>query len=431
MASGKNKRLVVSMPPRHGKSELVSKHLPPWWMGTFPGSRVVVASYEHNFAAWWGQQSRDLMEEWGPATFNCSVRNDSSARDEWGLTNGSTFLARGVGGPITGRGADLLVVDDPVKNAEEAFSPVLRQKAWDWWQSTVRTRVEPGGSIIVMATRWHRDDLLGRILANATDKTPWREIRIPAIAEENDAIGRAVGEPLWPSRYDAEALDQIRLDVGPYVWHALYQQSPRAEGGVEWPSECFDDFIWVDSIPQSDLICMALDPSMGKDSKVGDYSAIVVVAITSDLIYVDAIVERMNATTIVEHLYRFAEKYKPHHVGIETNQWQELLVKEATGKVAEFNGYWLSNAIKMGDPIVHIENMHKKELRIRRLSQYVMRRQLRFVRSPGCKLLVDQMRDFPAGEHDDGPDALEMAIRLPYLVFGGHEVDQAFRMSSE
>lgn len=142
-------------------------------------------------------------------------------------------MTAGVRGPITGKGANLVVVDDPVKNFEEAYSPTIRQRTWEWWTSTLRTRLEPGAAIVVVMTRWHEDDLVGRLIAN--DKSSrWVEIRMPAICETaDDAIGRHEGDPLWSERYDSDALEEIKEDVGPLVWAGLFQQRPSPlEGGI-------------------------------------------------------------------------------------------------------------------------------------------------------------------------------------------------------
>lgn len=235
MATGRTPRLIVAEPPRHGKSELISRYLPSWYLGTFPDRRVALLSYEAEFAARWGRRARDLLEEHGPQLFGARVRQDSRAAHEWELAGAAGGMTTaGVGGPITGKGADLMIVDDPVKNAEEAQSKTYREKAWDWWTSTAYTRLEPGGSVIVVMTRWHEDDLVGRILAQARGGGErWDVVTLPALAEENDPLGRTPGEALWPSRYPRERLLEIERAVGPYVWSALYQQRPAPrEGGM-------------------------------------------------------------------------------------------------------------------------------------------------------------------------------------------------------
>jgi len=234
VAQGKLKRLLIQMPPRHGKSEFASAHFPAWYLGTFPDRRVILASYEHGFAASWGGKARDRFAGWGPALWRLWLRKDKQAADDWGIAGHSGgMVCAGVGGPITGRGADLLVVDDPVKSAEEANSGTYRNRAWDWYRSTAYTRLEPGGAILLIQTRWHEDDLAGRVMAEAA-KTgeQWHVISLPALAEANDALGRQPGGALWPPRYPVEQLEQIRASIGPYWWQALYQQRPAPPEGA-------------------------------------------------------------------------------------------------------------------------------------------------------------------------------------------------------
>ena len=185
---------MVTLPPRHGKSQLISQYFPAWYLGTFPDRRTILTSYEAGFAAGWGRRARDVLEEFGPEVFEVSVREDSSAADRWDI-NGHVggMITAGVGGAITGRGADLLIIDDPVKNSEDAASKTMRDKAWEWYQSTAYTRLEPGGAIILVMTRWNEDDLAGRILKESqTGGEKWEVMNLPAIAEEG-IIGLAAG----------------------------------------------------------------------------------------------------------------------------------------------------------------------------------------------------------------------------------------------
>jgi len=233
VAQGKLKRLLIQMPPRHGKSEFASAHFPAWYLGTFPERRVILASYEHDFAASWGTKARDRFSEFAPTLWRLWVRRDRQAADDWQIAgHAGGMVCAGVGGPITGRGADLLVIDDPVKSAEEADSELYRNKAWDWYRSTAYTRLEPQGSIILIMTRWHEDDLAGRVLAEAAKTGErWEVIKLPALAQANDVLSRAEGEPLWPARYPLSALKEIQESIGPYWWEALYQQRPAPPEG--------------------------------------------------------------------------------------------------------------------------------------------------------------------------------------------------------
>ena len=270
VAAGRCKRLAVTMPPRHGKSELVSKAFPAWYLGTFPDRRIILASYEADFAAGWGRRARTLLEEYGPDLWGVDVDKRSSAADRWDIAeHAGGMITAGVGGPITGRGAHVLVIDDPIKNAEEAASQTLRDKIHEWYLSTAYTRLEsdPEGAIIIVMTRWNEDDLLGRELAGGED---WQVLNFCAIAEEGDNLGRQRGEALWPERFPKERLDRIAAKIGPYWWNALYQQRPTApEGGIikrDW-IQFYDPPFWP---PQIDQWVQSWDLAF-KDAKSNSY----------------------------------------------------------------------------------------------------------------------------------------------------------------
>ncbi|MBI1904529.1 MAG: hypothetical protein HYS13_25830 [Planctomycetia bacterium] len=404
--------LLVSMPPQHGKSELCSKLLPAWYLGTYPDRRVVLTSYEADFASTWSRKARDLLEQHGDL-FGVRVSKESSAAHRWDLAGRQGGMsAAGVGGPITGRGAHLLIVDDPVKNDDEARSPTFRENQWEWWQSVASTRLRPGGLAVVVQTRWHRDDLSGRILEQAKrsgQSHRWRVVRLPALAEADDPLGRSPGEALWPEVFSAEHLERVRATKSTYYWRALYQQDPQAEGGTEWPDEWFrDPQLWFDEWPGSWRVrVIALDPSKGKDAKHGDFSAFVMLVVDLEgNLWVDADLRRIDTATIVESAIEHQRAFQADGFGVEINQFQELLADQiweaGTRRAVHMPVFGLNNGPSAS-----------KALRIRRLTPWLARRAVRFrARSAGARLLVEQLRDFPTGAHDDGNDALEMAIRL-------------------
>ena len=183
----------------------------------------------------------------------------------------------GLDGPITGKGADCLIIDDPVKNAEEARSPLIRDRNWRWWLTTARTRLEPGADVVVIQTRWHEDDLGGRLLKSKHEH--FTILEMPALAVSGDILGRQIGEPLWPARYGKENLETTRDVVGSYIWSALYQQRPLPENGAGrlWTLEQFDA-IRVTEIPQLVRVVVGVDPSGGG----GDAQGIVAAGLTED-----------------------------------------------------------------------------------------------------------------------------------------------------
>ena len=204
-ATTPNARLIVTMPPRHGKSELISRFTPAWYLGTFPEHKVMLASYSDQFAASWGRSSREVMENVGPELWNLSVDQEAKGGQHWELVlpRGGRKVLRsgemntaGVGGGMTGKGANLLIIDDPIKNAVDAQSDVIREAQHDWWKSTARTRLQADASVILVMTRWHEDDLAGRFLTDNEEN--WELINFPGICEVDgpDELGRHKGDAL-------------------------------------------------------------------------------------------------------------------------------------------------------------------------------------------------------------------------------------------
>lgn len=232
---GETGRLAWSCAPQEGKSQAISRAFPLWTLLRNPDTRIGIASYEHGIARRWGRQIRNDIQ--AHPELGLSVQSDMSAAHEWQLAgHGGGLYCVGIGGPLTGRPLDLLIVDDPVKGREEADSPTYREKARDWWQETAVTRLAPGAAAIVLMTRWHEDDLLGWLVANEPE---WRYVNIPTEAEDADPLGRAPGEWLTSARgRTPEQWREIRRRVGARGWTALYQGSPSpAEGGIikrEW-----------------------------------------------------------------------------------------------------------------------------------------------------------------------------------------------------
>ena len=236
--------VTLSAAVRHGKSEYASKWLPAWFLAHNPDKRVILATHEARFARNWGRSVRNILTEYGPRLFGVEPARDNAAANEWGIEgHDGGMLTVGVGGAPIGRGGDLIIVDDPLKSWEAAMSALQRERVIDWWTGTMESRREPGAAVVVICARWHEDDLTGYLLREAPDE--WTDIRLPAICDdpENDPLGRAEGEALWPERYPVDELAKRRsavsLSQGSQVWDAQYQQRPTSpEGGMfgaEWP----------------------------------------------------------------------------------------------------------------------------------------------------------------------------------------------------
>ena len=245
-------RLIVSMPPRVGKSWTSSLWSPAWFVERYPDRQVILASHESNYAVSWGRKVRDTVRRNGEAGLTqARVSRDVGAASEWETTQGGGMLARGIGGSITGRGAHLFIIDDPIKDFAAAHSIAVREAQWQWWLSTAQTRLEPGAAVVLVITRWHEDDLAGRLTSaeHEGDPNEWRVLRIPALGEGDvadvadgtiapDALQRAPDVPLVLASTDeteeeaTDRWDRIRRGVGPYVWAGLYQQRPSEPEGT-------------------------------------------------------------------------------------------------------------------------------------------------------------------------------------------------------
>lgn len=230
IAEGRINRLYVAMPYRHGKSMMCSTYFPAWFLNKYPDKRVIIASYGDDFAMGWGRKVRDLIEN-NEHKLKIRVSKGSSAADRWDLDGHKGGMkTAGVGGQLTGLGAHLFIIDDPTKDMAEANSAVIRDQKWDWWRTVAHSRLEPGGAVVIVSTRWHEDDLPGRILKEEGDR--WEVLNLPALAEsEDDALHRKPGEALCPERYDEKALAAIRETIGNQAFSAGYQQRPQPEGG--------------------------------------------------------------------------------------------------------------------------------------------------------------------------------------------------------
>ncbi len=248
--AGKTKRLMVFMPPRHGKSELVSRCLPAFIFGRNPRANIIAASYSADLAQMMNRDVQRIIDSPDyarvfPATY-LNRDNIRTVSGSW-LRNsdlfetvgfGGVYRCAGVGGGITGMGAEYVVIDDPIKNLEEAYSPTYREKLWGWYTSTLYTRLQGHpGAILITVTRWHEDDLAGRLLEMAEksdDADRWRVVSWPAVKEgaPNEDDPRADGEALWPGRFPLERLCKIRGTVPHKIWQSLYQQTPCAEQGT-------------------------------------------------------------------------------------------------------------------------------------------------------------------------------------------------------
>jgi phage terminase large subunit-like protein len=413
--------VLVSAPPRHGKSTLISEYLPAWFLGSFPDRRVILTSYEADFAAGWGAKTRTLLEEHGLPLYRVSVDERSRSASRWDLhrrTGG--MVTAGVGGPITGRGAHLLVVDDPIKNAEQAASPTIRDKQWEWWLSTARTRLEPGAVVVVVMTRWHESDLAGRLLtASREGGDPVLEIRLPALAERGDPLGRKVGEALWPKRFPRPYLIHTREVLGPYWFSAIYQGRPTPEEGGVFDRRDFRYFElsgdqvvlrgpdgkrkvfgteWCQKFQVVDLAA--------SESESADYTVITEVWVTpeSDLLVRSVVRERVAVPDQPAFFRR-------HHAGCPVKF-------EAIG----YQTGIVQTMLREGFPAEAVRPDADKVTRAGVAGVlYRAGKVYHLAGASWCSELEAELLAFPAGEHDDQVDTIAYAAKaLPELGGRGY-----------
>jgi predicted phage terminase large subunit-like protein len=398
--------IIVEEPPRHGKSELCSHYFPSWYLGAFPDERVVLCSYEADFASLWGRKARNTLERWGKQIFGVEVNRRSSAADRWdieGFQGG--MITAGVGGAITGRGADVLVIDDPVKNAQEANSKVIRDRTWDWYQSTARTRLEPQGVILIIMTRWHEDDLAGRLLAEQeSDPLADKFLRVsfPAICEsKDDLLGRQIGEALWDERYPIEELERIAASVGTYVFSALFQQRPAPKSGGMFQRE---NFQIVQAYPRRLKKVVRHWDFAATDQQYSDYTSGVKMGITHDGdIYVLDVRHFKGTPKKVQDVFKRTVRADGHGC---KQQIEKERGSAGTHVVDTYSRMMASYDVKGKLPT------GDKEVRAGPYSAAVERHDVYLVEAPWNEEYLQEHESFPYGRNDDQVDASSGAFEM-------------------
>lgn len=268
---GELKRVMFFMPPRHGKSMSVSETFPSYFIGKNPDRRVIETCYSDTLARKFGRANKQKTAEYGLDLFDVNLAGDNASVTNWGLQDfRGGMIASGIMGSITGEGADLLIVDDPIKNRQEAESVTYRERLKDEWQNTLLTRLHPGGAVIFIMTRWHEDDLAGWLLETEGDQ--WEVISLPAEAEEeNDLLDRSIGEPLWPEHgFGLEWIAEKKRAVGSQTWNALYQQRPSPPEGALFKREQWN---YYKKAPTFDEVIISADCTF-KETDTSDYVVI-------------------------------------------------------------------------------------------------------------------------------------------------------------
>lgn len=428
---GEARRVMIFAPPRHGKSQLVSIHGPAWALGNRPDWHVITASHTAALAERMSGQTRNLIGDdlhaqvFGPAAM---LRGDTSAKADFALVGGGEAFAVGVGGTPIGRGANLVVIDDPVPSREAAESERFRKGLQDWYQSTIYTRLQDDGAIILMHQRWHDDDLAGWLLREHADEN-WLVINMPAIWDEDAAaagpciLGRSIGDALWPEKYPVAALEKIRAALssnGPRDWESMYQQRPRPAGGAEMQREWFkitrrplENHAWAAMNRY-----LLVDPADEKKKK-SDWTAAVVIGLAADQNFylLDAFRDRLNLRERTDLLFRLHRKWRPIRTGYE-KYGKDSEIQHIEGEMDRENYRF---------PITPLGGSSPKNDRIRRMIPHLEASRWwfpsRIDRVIHDGTVVDLMEimieheaiPFPAAKHDDFLDACSRIYDLPLV----------------
>lgn len=410
MMQGEDVRLMFFMPPRHGKSDQVTQKFPSWVFGKHPEIPVVTSSYSDELATDFGQNTRNIMQsDRYKAMYSTRLKPDAKAKSKWLTEQGGGYTAVGVGGALTGRGFKIGLIDDPFKNREEADSLVIRESRYKWYQSTFYTRQEGNSMIVFILTRWHEDDLAGRVLKDAEEAKKrgdpyddWKIVQFKAIATEDDEH-RKKGEALWPNKFPLPKLLSTKTAIGTYEFSSLYQQTPIDEENRKFKQEWFK-YRPYEEVEQIDTYnVMTIDPRGKDDIKIGKDFIGVTVNFTDKEGNWNIISYRvkLNATQLIDLIFTNWQRYNLHKIGIEDNQFTQGL-KHSWEEQSRLRGvYPYIELLKHGGT--------QKELRIEALVPRYERGGIYHLTIGGqnqCEDLEGELELFPKATNDDASDSL-------------------------
>lgn len=388
LVSAKNQRLIITLPPRHGKSELISKYFPAWHMIKFPHKRILLTSYESDFASSWSYKALQIYKEF---------RNDLviEKQDHWENKEGGFVNAIGVGGAMTGKGADLIIIDDPVKNSEQANSITYRNKAWDWFNSTAYTRLEPDANIILLQTRWHEDDLAGRLIKEMENNGEiWKIINIPAIALPDDILDREEGEALWKERFPIERLEAIKQQLGSYWFNSLYQQKP-----INNENEIIKRKYWefYEAKPNFDFVIQSWDTAF-KDKQFNDYSVGTTWGMSNNAFYlIGSIIAKLEYPDLKNQILLASNEHKPNAILIEDKASGQSLIQD------------LKRTSRL--PIVAITPQGDKTTRVHLITPLFEAKKVYIgLNDKNTARIINECAEFPFSAHDDIVYSISQAL---------------------
>lgn len=417
---GEIKRLMIFVPPRHGKSELSSIKFPAWFLGKHPEKEVITASYSAELAEEFGYKTRNLVASPEYADiFRTELRSDSKSKAKWHTNNKGSYTAVGVGGAITGKGADLVSIDDPFKNRKEAESKTIRDAVFNWYTSTLYTRLEKGGSIVLTLTRWHKDDLAGRLLkAMEEGGEQWEVIIFPAIAIQDEEF-RKEGEALWPEKYDLEALQNIKQTIGLYDWNALYQQTPVASETQEFKEEFWQYRTMDEVLALNTYRTLTIDTAISQRA-AADFTGLTLNFTDRENKWsIKSWKEKISPLELIDLMFNLHEQYRLDKIGIEETIYLQAIQPFLEEEMRRRNRFL---------PIVPLKhNGEQKESRIRGLLPRYESHSIYHITGM-CKDLEEEEISFPKGVHDDVLDSLAYQSQIAMPLFN-HEQRPAYNLN--
>lgn len=407
VANGDIPRLAIFMPPGSAKSTYSSVLFPPWVMQQDPAGSILCASHTTNLAEKWGRRVRNLVAEYSPV-LGIELAPDSQAAGRWALTAGGEYYAAGVGTGIAGFRAKIGLIDDPIGSRQDADSELIRERIWDWYIDDFRSRLVPGAAQVLIQTRWHEDDLAGRALQHDN----WHVISLPALAEADDPLGRAVGEPLWnDGAYGyGQQLIELSTKTPARTWSALYQQRPAPEEGDYFKADWLKPY---DKAPARETMRVygASDYAVTADG--GDYTVHVVVGIDpqGDMYLLDLWRRQASSDVWIEAYCDLVKRWKPMEWAEEQGQIRAGIGPFLDRRAREKQAYVVRSQFPTrGDKAVRAQSIRA---RMGQLGLYVP------IASPWFADLRSELLSFPAGKHDDQVDALGLVGQLLDKVLAG------------
>lgn len=404
------KILMVFMPPRHGKSEECTINFPAWYLGRNPNKEIITASYSGDLAVKFGGRTRDLVcsQVYKQIFPGVTLKPGDESKGEWMTNQKGVYVSVGVGGATTGRGANVFIIDDPIKNAEEAESEVYREKIWEWFKTVAWTRLEPNGVMIIILTRWHLDDLAGRILKNEDFKKICKIISYPAIAETIEKY-REKGEALWPDRFKVEDLLQTKNLIGSKNFSALYQQHPIASEDQEFREHWFLEREQAEVNRLNTRRFLTIDTAISEKASA-DFTGLCDNSVDSENNWnLKAWRLKINPKELIDLLFTLYNNRKYEAIGIEETIYLMTLKPFLDDEQRKRNKFLPITKLK--------HNQQAKELRIRGLIPRYEAGAIFHIKGE-CKDLEEEAITFPKGIHDDVLDATAYQLKLAHPPMG-------------